>query len=392
MAVTGVAAFHDARFKGNVDFYSSSFGGEAVFQRVWFEGSESVNVRGAVFQSNAFFFAVFAGGADFTYARFEQGVLLRARFDEPVTFDMCRFRGIADFSDLGLPGNEKWFATCDAWSLVGDHARPPGTQFTSVSFVHAEFAGDARFENVLFKERLDLRDCTFSNLLLPAGPSQYTRQLLPDCIDMRGCTYQRVSLELEPLLRTQSGDERLRPYDRQPYSELEHALRTAGDDKQADDVYLEWRREERKQQFVQGRFGSWIGSWIYKVLANYGVRPHQLAFASAVLVIAGTLFFEQPGTVRPKEARGEGATSHATTLQEAFFVTLEQFLPISIPVGDVLVPTTQPVTLPLTFGRKRVVIEATPIEVASILKILGWIFVPLGVASLSGFLRRIPGR
>jgi hypothetical protein len=142
--------------------------------------------------------------------------------------------------------------------------------------------------------------------------------------------------------------------------------------------------------------GSWIGSWIYKIIANYGVRPYQLAVVSAALVLAGMLFFQQPGTLRLKElskdANAQVVPTYSASQGEAFLVALQQFLPFSMPVGEILLPTTRPTKVSAKLGTTQVEFEVMPAVVASALRILGWILVPLGVAGLSGVLRRRPDR
>ncbi|WP_454649052.1 pentapeptide repeat-containing protein [Bradyrhizobium liaoningense] len=380
LSVSGVANFSDAHFAGPSTFYSACFEGEVLIQRVWFK--EHADFRGAIFRGNIHVsYVAFAAGADFSHARFDSGASFRANFDGEAEFDMCQFRGVANFSD---PRETSLSALHHLWM-------PEGTRFERASFEHASFAGDARFRNVTFRSGLSLKDCAFSSLQLPLEHSA-----LPDAIDMRGCTYRRISVDVANLLKTTRGQPRLRPYDRQPYSELERGIRAQGDDRRANDVHLMWRSAERKAYFAGGRWGSWVASWIYKIVANYGVRPYQLAVVSAALIVAGTIFFQQPGTLRlkdvPKDANVQFAVTYPASRREAMLVALQQFLPFSISIGDVLLPTTKPVILQATLWSRPIEFEVTSAEVASTLKILGWILVPLGVAGLSGVLRRRPDR
>lgn len=386
MVVVGGVVFTGARFRGKVSFDSSSFGGEAWFQLVRFEGIKDVGFSGAVFHSTAHFEgATFDAGVDFRLARFEEGAIFRALLKEWACFDMCRFRGVADFSEQESSVNP------DS-ELSFDCQEPPfpcGTQFAGVSFTNADFASDARFENVCFGQHLDLRECSFSTLYLPSDPEKAYR-LLPSTLDLRGCTYKQISVAVKPLLQTQDGEARLQPNERSPYNQLERTLRSADDHKCADEVHLAGRKIQRKQYFSQKLWIEWLGSCVYKFVANYGIRPYRLAAVSIVLIVAATIFFGQPEAIKRKQKDDSGSPIHVVTLTQAFWVSLQQFLPISLPFGDVYVPADTPIELALPWKRLHVSVRTSPVEVGSILKIFGWILVPLGVAALSGVLRRTP--
>ncbi len=96
-------------------------------------------------------------------------------------------------------------------------------------------------------------------------------------VDLRGCTYDRIQVDWRSLLRRRDGNERINPYDRQPYARLEKIFRAVGQDRAADKVYLERRRVERQRMFIQAPL-SWLGDLLYKWIANYGVRPYRLIF------------------------------------------------------------------------------------------------------------------
>jgi hypothetical protein len=387
MVVTGISTFSDAVFAGNVSFYSSSFGGQAFFERAGFLGDHAVDFRGAIFQSNVFFKPVmFLSGVDFTSARFDELACFRGFVEGIGTFDMCRFRGMADFSD---PGSADTTWTFEIPSRMSADPSTAGTRFQAASFAHAEITGDARFENAAFGSGLNLRDSVVSSLFLPADP-EHADQLLPKRIDLRGCSYEQMSVCLTSLFRADAKRERLSPYDRRAYLTLEQKLRASGDDAGANRVHLAWRRAERRRFFKEGSFGLWLFSWLYRIVANYGIRPYRLAVASALLLVAGTYYFAQPGTVVPEEASRRTSEAYRPTRNEAIGVSLRQFLPVGVPLAEHLVPAQTEIPVRLRWRDYGTTVQTTPAVWATLLTLLGWILVPLGLGSITGVLRRLP--
>lgn len=389
MVVTEVANFSDARFDGKVSFYSSSFGGEAIFQRVRFEGTQDVDLRGVLFHKNVYFSqAVFAKGADFTFARFEETAMFRAHFAGDVLFDSCRFRGVADFCDAESSSGDDASATTKA--LGPDEIIQTTTRFGKVSFVHCEFSADAKFDAVIFGGTLDLRQARFASLFLPTSAFR-ANQTLPGSVDMRGCTYGQIALAARQFLLTAKGDDRISPYDRRAYRQLEESLRATGNNDLANEVHLLWRRAERREQVRQWHIPGWLLSWVYRLVANYGIRPYRLAVFSIALIVIGTFYFHQPWTMKEKDSKVVRVDSIASW-SESFGMSLSQFLPISIPLGEELVPTNRELNIDIGWSERPMIVRTTPEVMATILKLFGWILVPLGIGSLGGVLRRLPGR
>jgi hypothetical protein len=177
------------------------------------------------------------------------------------------------------------------------------------------------------------------------------------------------------------------PFDRQPYSQLETVLRKSGADRAADDVYLQRRAKERDQFRTQEPIRFGLDS-LYWVVANYGVRPYQLIVAAIILVAVGTVVFTLPGATAAAAPAGSAAPATSTvmalSIDQAFVVSLNQFLPIALPVVSGASPSFNGIQIA---GGQLLITYAA---IAVVERLLGWILVPLGLLTLSGLLHRSP--
>ena len=199
-----------------------------------------------------------------------------------------------------------------------------------------------------------------------------------------------------------------------------------GADEIADDVYLQLKNNEskrilpetkdhfRKLRIWQGFIG--LGRKVFDtawwLLANYGVRPLQLLFLSILMIALGTWVFSRQGAVvpkeEPKEARRDLIVSRSSTDNsmvvrevtsqptpsptpingtQALGVSLNQFIPIvEIPSGDKWKPSEN-----LIWKSISCISYAA---YGTIHRVAGALLLPLGIASLTGFLHRRekPGR
>jgi hypothetical protein len=243
-------------------------------------------------------------------------------------------------------------------------------------------------------------------------------------VDLRGCQYDRVQANWEALLRFVEHSQpssrilkqlsllrkrvapRQQPYDRQPYIQLERALRTSGRTEDADHVYLERRRVERHMRWTRGQYGRWATDALFGLGARYGVRPFRLVVFSIALIASGTWFFSQPGTLStPNDIHVGGRECESEpSRSRGLAESLHEFIPVEIPMGSECVPATNPVVFEvkpvqvierllervhLQRLSRTTAFSISPATFASLgLRLPGWIFVPLGVASLTGLLRR----
>jgi hypothetical protein len=391
-----------SRFQDEASFLNVQIGGDADFEKVLFEKSvEFVGARiggGAIFREAKFLrssksrfdLTQFQGGAYFEGCIFEDDIHFRgARFEVAARFSGAEFEGTTDFEASEFSGlaefkNGKW-----------EKRSFPGAVFGQVSFAHARFRQDARFDDVKFRSGADFRETSFRVVYFKDvdSASKVLDGLFEGKLDLRGCTYERIYVSWQLLLQ------HMAPYDRQPYVQLEKVLQAMGRDEEALDVYLARRKIERlnKWKRLSARGQEWrkrlengltyAGDVIYWRAANYGVRPYRLLVSAAILLAWGMVLFSRPNAVHlttlshppnaeATSAKEGGSCSAPLGLLDASRVSLRTFLPVDIPVLTDCEPSDR-YWLRLRFS-----------DWAAILKLAGWVVVPIGIAALSGLLRR----
>jgi uncharacterized protein YjbI with pentapeptide repeats len=422
------ANFFSVKFGPTTSFSGATFGGNAVFDRldvageIEFSGHEKEASTGWVdlkpvtflhdvsfynshFDSAAYFDgALFSGSALFTAAQFDSIAEFRkVVFKKDVGFFGGKFGQIASFSGAMFDGS----AVFDRLDAAGEiqfgreEQAPPGrssaipaAHFThSVSFSDARFGSITGFEGTLFDDRLGFvaahfdNDAHFENaefqgpvsLRSTAFRSVYfsTDEPFKNSIDLMGCTYDRFQGNWRSLLLYSDGKPRVQPYDRQPYVELEGVLRRSGADEEANDVYVERRRAER------GTLGFWgaFKDRAYWLLADYGVSLDHELVISLIFLVFGVFIFSHPNALALMNQGNASPLVLERPWRICIFVALQEFLPLSLPFESEWRPTRDV----LRFKRMRVFFSAA--TYANFLQILGWILIPLAVASLTGLLR-----
>ena len=396
------ADFRGARFKNLVSFKDGHIRGRADF------GPEPfVAKRPTVFKR----FADFSGIEIEEATEFDQAI-----FHGEVSFSGAKFGGKFSFAGVDFqsdkPKEEPTPAATRA-AFIGCHfARKSnfsGTVFqTAISqrscaaFDYSTFKEVADFGSAIFNNKATFRSSSFEGVefsrydAVQVGPRN--EKQFKEKIDLRGSTYEHIETSWRDLLC--DGDQsRMAEFDHQPYLQLEKTLREAGNDTAADAVYLEHRKRYRHKKWEDDRL-AWFGdAAFFWLLTNYGVRPWRLIVIALVLLLGGVLCFQRLGAVElkpdekaktqasalptpaaspeAKTAASSGkTTNNAKKLikldwKKATSVTVHQFIPIDIPLGSKWVPT------------RRSEFYAT------ILKIAGAILVPLGIAIITGLMRRI---
>jgi len=360
--VVGVAYFDNLIVEGDAHFERARFvpAPAAVPAR-----GEAIRFPGLHVSLQAIFDeAVFGAASRFDQARFDgEAFFESARFDGPVRFDGAKFAGPAKFTRLlgvGLPVEFRGGGT-----FIG------ATAAQDVEFHSARFSGDlcfrdATFKTVYFQDTLT-ETATDAGQFRPPGEGT---------LDLRGFTYDRILVGWKDALRI------LEPYDVQPYRAMEKAIRTIGKDRDADGVYLLQRERALKYDWSHlGERGLLaIAGALYWCL-RFGVRPLRLAVIPLVLLIFSIAIFHQRSAVVAK--KDSPCVTHTLDYLEAFGVSVNFLLPVELPVAGCWQATPLPA---FHFGEGSVSFSLW----GTWLKITGWIFVPLGVAALSGLLRRDP--
>ncbi len=365
------AFFNPATFEGKADFAKAWIGGDTGFTKAVFKDRASFN--GAQIEGSAFFnTATFEGEANFVSARigstaeFTKAVFKdrvsfnRSQIEEAAFFDPATFEGEANFASARIGGNADFTK-----AVFKDRASFRGARIGMDTFFHgAKFAKDVSFLNA-----------SVTTVFWGHPETRFQGK-----VDLRGCIYARIS----PTSIWEKLMDRLGPYDRQPFSQLEETFRQAGEGRLANDVYYNRRRRE-SALIPKRNIAALIGDLFLRGLTGYGVRLYRLLIAIALVLVVGTFFFQNEGAVDPlKETLLSPAVESQVNTdvrpsliwREAFWVSLNLFLPIDIPAGGEWKPSSQ-----IIWG-----ISSTTFAI--LLTLSGWILIPVGVAGISGMLKR----
>lgn len=402
--------FTGARFAGTLDFTSAEAVGPVQFAGVVFGGDALFNAmsvqRHAVFgpigtnaptqfKKTADFIASHVGGqldlaaarfdgdALFRGATFQRGLILSWRPGLTGAVQAAEFRARADFRNVQA-GERVQFAgvTFHDTAAFDSTKWDVPIAFSDVRFrkgaslTRAAFPQGADFSSARFEGTLDLTDSTFRTLRL-TSLDQWT----DGPIELRGASYDDFDGNVDALLE---GFPRV---DRQALTRLEKSLRQMGRDDEADRVYLERQRRERVQNWAEHSYGEWVFSALYGTLGNYGVRPYRLLVFSAVLIWLGALVFQLPGAVMRKDKLGAEALQPTKLSRfDALALSVCYFLPIEFPLEDQWIAATTALTVRMPFTRKLV--RLRPAAIANfVLRLSGWIVVPLSLAAVTGLLK-----
>ncbi|MCK4937787.1 MAG: pentapeptide repeat-containing protein [Methanosarcinales archaeon] len=395
------AIFIAARFGGNATFDESNFYQEATFSMAKIMGS--TKFHSVIFKGDIDFSGVIIGStAEFNDAEFNQKASFNsAKIEGAVFFRSAIFR--CDFDFIGVQN-----------CLAAEFQNAAFIQMANFSFAHIK--KHLKFESTIFNDQVKIEHAQIEEAISLKGAYfakdvsfKYTSlgtfyfekfHIQPNVkIDLRGCIYD----DIDPINSWEELTEpvHLYPYDRQPFSQIEKTFRRAGKDDLADNVYYKGRCREFSENIItiQKPFIwiirplwllkylispliftgiIWINRcfWLLKegglqLLTGYGVRVKRLLFFIVLILLAGTYIFNQPGAVVLKpEANQTLLIWPMDSYLEAFYVSLNLFLPIEIPSGTFWKPSQNFAI----FG--------------TLLKLAGWILVPIGVAGISGLLKR----
>ena len=289
-------------------------------------------------------------------------------FSGPVSFAAARFHLAAEFQSARFTG--------------------------PADFRYARFEQEVHFAGAQFHNELSLRDAHMTTLSFLEEHKQEeteTKKVAvfhPDFeVDLLGCVYDR--LEIGPWHRLMDRQNK-NVFHPRPWSHLEKVLRVAGAEAEANDIYYDRREREGKETPFRKRPDRWPLDFIEKIVAGYGVRNRRVLGWITLILVVFTVLFHQPGAVVRKQPDAKpaaekvrtvpAATPNPTTAEappvqlgwdEAFAFSLKTFLPINIPVARDWEPRPGGYSAGTT-----------------VLIFLGWILIPVALATLTGWMRR----
>jgi uncharacterized protein YjbI with pentapeptide repeats len=390
-------------FEGEADFIGVHIGGVALFDDAEFR--KKTLFKNARFdEGTAFYSCKFIAEADFAGTRVSDNLYFTGAQFAEARFDRCRFEHEVHFESVKFAGKSS-FDDCLFGALASFSSEPgsPSTQFQEITFARSQFAGDAHFEGCTFNAAANFANASFRAIFFDTEGPQFQAKL-----NLAGCKYDQIKADwenmfffpdsagrLERVLRyvrvlAYRPRARLSPYDREAFMQLENTLRKSGKDEEANKAFLKRRLSEQREKFRKREWVSLAGDLLYGWLANFGIRPIRLLVWAALLVALGTFIFSRPNTVIPSDTRITASTWMQLSTWESFGVSLHQFLPIDVPMGSEWKPAKDPRKIEIAPKKfPNLSSNIRPSYFATIaLRIPGWMLVPLGVASLTGLLKR----
>jgi hypothetical protein len=140
-------------------------------------------------------------------------------------------------------------------------------------------------------------------------------------------------------------------------------------------------------------------------IAHYGVRPYRLLLATLAIFLLGTVIFSGTDAVIPLSEKQQVVVfsgprvvirhNEPATLDPvgALAVSLDVLLPLELPAGagGEWQPSDCYIRIGTTGACQPAVVPAiTYAAYATVQRLVGWVVVPLGIATLTGLLNRRP--
>ena len=345
-----------ANFKGKVTLAEDTFEKEAVFQGDLF--GKTVNFDHSLFKGQASFIAAQVGqDASFQGARFEkQAMFFNLRIGNDANFDRVIFKDWVSFDGAWIEGV--------AFLKEVNFER-------AAYFVGTRIGKGAFFSGANFATPVSFQDASFERISLGPPEAKFKNT---EPVDLRGSVYNRVDDPQFFWTRLTSLKNML--LDWRFFHMLETSFREAGEEDLAKEVYYERRMWEARRISFDEHPIVWMGNRLLWLLTGYGVQLWRLFVVIVFVLGFGTVIFHIKGAAELKKGARLANEPDPRSLpwSDAFWMCLRLFLPVEIPAMADWQPSAK------TIGGIRCT------SWASLLKVVGWILVPLGVAGLTGFL------
>jgi hypothetical protein len=359
-----------------------------------------------IWEKTSFFELVVSQGAFFPNARLG-GVTSFAGATFETTADFCdaelgelRLREVRANSIKCLRTSAKVLSgeglRCSNLSLAGmkvEELLLRGAQITGSLDLPASVAKKVDLSYATLGGELDVADLETASLVLLGTtlpvlilPGYSAR--LPAQVDLRACNYRVIGTSDGSQLRgtevlSRDGACRQVPFDRQPFEHLAGVLRNIGLDDDARAVQIQKNRfaSKRKRGIARAIDRCWDLMACYGYSRSRPVAGFLLCVALAAAILTGVGAFEPPA-----DKAGQTGPRDCRTLQlsfgEALYYATTKALPSpSLPDRTVCQPVT-------SYVRSRG-LGRQPFLALVLLRIAGWIFAPLAILSLTGFLRKL---
>jgi hypothetical protein len=265
---------------------------------------------------------------------------------------------------------------CRTWSPADQTLASVTPAFRGAADFSGSALGTLVFEGTACGSGPDLSLATVGRLEI--------RKSVCESPNLEGLEFRELLLpaKLKPIELLKKAD----PFRLSTWARFEKWLRERGEDKQADKVYIEMRRRNR-------RFGmGWLDRWKDRLLdwfVGYGLASHRLAWLLLIMLATmSMLLWANPAAVVPKDPKVNQPSSSATHGMR-FWVAFRTVVPVvTVFSGD----DWKPSPVPIEVGRHRATWgngwALRYDQLASMLSAISWILVPLFVAGITGWLRK----
>ncbi|HWY52038.1 MAG TPA: pentapeptide repeat-containing protein [Chthoniobacterales bacterium] len=393
LKVQGIANFLGSAFNGPVSFINANVSGEfhanlARFRNPLNDPSQTVSFNSMVLGSNAYF----------NGARFEDVVdMVAATVKGEFQIHNVEFNGDSFFEKM----------TCNVVTL-NEVRFPKAVSFRDSNFVDLLVSGPEltpqfvhlmNLENVSIKRRLRLQFLNIDQLVADSlrveGPAEFvlidvqnsadlsfgafsTLYLLqcswpkkPSAFRFQIVTYKYISTNSNEF-QSHIGLLKLADqcaYTADVYRNLENFFSEIGYAADKDEAFIAGKRRERAEHL---RNFSWFGSLMLDWLIGYGRHPERAGYVCIGIVILGCILF--PGSkMKLRDRREERKPDDIRPKYNRLWYSLGLFLPVvDLKTSDLWKPTNEHVFLQYYL---RIHI------------LLGWIFVPIFLAAISGLIK-----
>lgn len=428
---TGSGFFDNALFEGkeSVNFGHASFGVNLVCDGATFEGPAELD--SLTCGSSGFFRGcTFKKSADFDHASFGKNINCDGvAFHGSVTFRSleckysglfrsAKFQGEAEFSfatfgsNLECKGEGTVFNKAASFNGVRCErsGRFDAARFLEADiktdFVHTYFGTNLNLEGTHFAGPVDLwMTCVGQGLILTAarferlvalngatiGQIEVRLDVLPFTkgkLTMRGCKFARFVGD-ESIARKLVEAQDSTNFSRDPYLQLERYYSSIGDDIQATDTYRQGRLAQLKNAWAANTSTQWsrktiVKDWFLRVSTYYGTQPWRLLLPLVFLLVLGTVLFWPDGAVKPVTSASAESPSLAPANNNQPTDNLESKLIYRFGYSfDLLLPVVN-----LHFEDQWEPRGPWIRAYATVQIVMGWVLIPLLLASLAGFFRR----
>ncbi|MDQ3927428.1 MAG: pentapeptide repeat-containing protein [Actinomycetota bacterium] len=408
----GTGRFENSSFEGEVDFHGASFGRSLFCGGAIFKAKASFNTLDC--EDSAFFdSAMFEGEVDFTRASFGGDLYYReaifkakAIFNTPkcgnsAFFNLATFEGEANFVNASFSRSlfcrEAIFkkkASFNTLDCEDSAFFDPATFEGEVDFRRASFGGGLYCRGANFERYVTLYQSKIGMLslgrTLPFGENSR--------VDLRECQFDRFDGSSK-VAKEMAAKQRPEEFSRDPYLQLEKYYRGVGNELEAKRLHYMGRRDLRENAKDKNGRTEWPlltrwGDWCLKWLTGYGVHTWLLLIPIFFFLGVGTWVFwpsealvTTPGTHgQSNEGQEANALYLASTgssqeqsqggLGQHLFHRVSYSLDLFLPVVNLHIDEDWQ---PNGLGRQIY---------AVVHSMVGWILVPLLLASLAGIIRR----